>query len=308
MPELPADYDGNLQELPDPTSMETATLERNAVYELDSDRPIIDGYQHPPMDSVGYYHFDKQQGYAPHRIKHQAFAPVLAPAPLPRLRTDESLNVVPSLVRASNSHTPSPVSPVTPSLQTTGCAEVEQQADVSPISVRVLQYQPAQLLSQQYGANEYALQYASNGLSYPGTESAFPFTQAENFLCSRPMRQYCKHDVHHNAHFTLSSALPAHVVGSNRHFNRQSVVPGNLGWNSGVSWNDTVSHFMMNSINSTAQTNDVICSDACFEAHTTAGQSNEDADVPNSETGDDRHAFRYPRERCNICGGAFTGK
>jgi hypothetical protein len=307
-PELSADCSGSLQELPDPASMETATLERNAVYELDSDRPIIDGFQHPPMDSVGYYHFDKQQGYAPHGLKRQAFAPVPAPAPLPRLRTDESLNLVPSLARANNSHTPSPVSPVTPSLQTTDCAEVEQQADVSPISVSALQYQPAQLLLQQYGANEFAPQYASNGLSYSGTESAFPFTQAENFLCSKPLLRYCKHDIHHNTHFTSSLAIPAHVVGSNRHFDRGSAVPGNLGWSSGVSWNDTESHFTMNSINITAQTNDVICSDTCFNAHTTAGQSNKDAYVPKPETGDDRHAFRHPRERCNICGGEFTGK
>jgi hypothetical protein len=336
--ELPSECNRSLVELLDPASMATATLERHAVYELDSDRPMSFSSQYPSMGSAGYYRFDKQEDCAPHEITHQAFAPVPIPVSLLRLQTDGPPNSIPGLVKADNSNTPSPVSPVTPSLITTRGAQVEQVVDVSPISARILQYEPGCSLSQQSGTNQFAPQYSSKGLPCPNTKSSFPSTQIGILLTGKPTSGRWKQDTHHDAHFTLSSSLPAHGIESHRHLSQEPTVYGFSGWGSGLHWNDmdpqfartasadfasswhqrplsttsavdfSATHRLSNLIDLAAQMNNVNRPDECFGTHMTSARCNEDESILNLGPGEDGNAFRYPVERCNICGGEFTGK
>jgi hypothetical protein len=336
--ELPSDCSGGLQELQDPAPITTATLERHAVYELDSNRPLSCGTQHRSMESVGYCSFDSQKDYIPYGMVHQGFAPVPATTPLRRLQTVESLNVVPSLVSANNSHTPSPVSPVTPSLEVTRSVLAEQQADVSPIPGTTLPYQSAPLLLQQPEINEYAPHYSQEVSYYSEPASPFGSVQVDSFSYIKPMLDYWQNNDHHVSYFSRDPAQPVQSVATYQQTDQVSAVSGFSGWSSGVGRNKMVSHTMRtdrtdlasswqqnilsasspvdiraiyrppNSSETPAQTGRVNHSPDRLDARTTATQSNDETSVRNWESAKSRRTPPYPKEKCNVCGKEFTGK
>jgi hypothetical protein len=338
--ELPTDRSGSSaspQELLDPDSMTSAIFESDAVYELESDLPMPFGSQYSYMDPVGYAHSGKGDTPAFHGRMHPAFAPVPTPASLPRLQTEEHLNGLPSLVSANSSHTPSPVSPVTPSLQTARSgSEAEQQADVSPITATGPPYQPAPPLLQQSDIEEYVPQYSYDRFHDAELESSFASTQDETFSYSRPMSGNLNHDTHHVPYFSANLRQPAHGVASYQRINQELVAletralwngtdflpMGNERTEYASSWHRNLPpsantsgistiHRHPGFFNPPLLLDDINRSDECFPTHDTTTQLNEDAEVGTQELANlanGRHTPRYPTESCRACGKEFTGR
>jgi hypothetical protein len=237
----------------------------------------------------------------------------------------ESLNVVPSLVRANNSHTPSPVSPVTPSLEVTRSVVAEQQADVSPISGTTLPYQSAPLLLQQPEINEYAPHYSQEVSYYSEPASPFGSVQVDSFSYIKPMLDYWQNNDHHVSYFSRDPAQPVQSVATYQQTDQVSAVSGFSGWSSGVGRNKMVSHTMRTDRTDLAslwQRNILSASSPVdiraiyrppnstdrLDAQTTATQSNDETSVRNWESAKSRRTPPYPKEKCNVCGKEFTGK
>jgi hypothetical protein len=336
--ELPTNYGGTLRALVDPASTFRVAFERNALHELEGSSPMSLNSQNSFMDSVGFFHFHQRRESSSCGMVHQAFAPVPASASLPRLQIDEPLNGLPSLISADSSHTPSPVSPVTPSLGTTHHAEVVQHANVSPISVTTLSYQPVPPPLQQPGINEF-VPYSSQEAPYcPIPQSPFGPAEAKPFSYAKPILGFWEHDDHHASNFTPDLKISMHDVAQYQHIDPVSTVPEFSGWRSEVRQNEMVFHMTgtertgrasswhrnlrsanvpveyhetypnLNPFDATAQTDEIDHSASCFHVPTIAAQSNSEASVRNQEFTNVRLAPQYPRERCNICGGEFTGK
>jgi hypothetical protein len=332
--ELPTDCSDSpspAQELFDPDSMAFATFEDDAVYELESNTTMNFDSQDSSPASVEYAHLGKWNDLGFHETKHQAFAPVTTPASLSRLQTEEHMSISPSLVSANNSHTQSPVSPVTPSLETARGTEIKQPVDVSPISVTALPYQPFPLLLQQPHIDGYA--YSHNGLYYSEPESSFSSTQAEPSLYSSKER----HWNHENyPRLTLSpesesfeyiqeepislACLGSSILGSEVPWSstdhqsmRTERIDHTPGWYQYPSLRTDVieisaMHRHWDGSDAPPATKEIDRFDTCFHEHTTSTPLKEDACAHAREANNVGHAPRYPREKCNLCEREFTGK
>jgi hypothetical protein len=327
------DSSATAQELFDPDSIASAIFENDAVYELESDTTMIFGSQDSPPAPVEYTHLDKQFHLGFHGTMHEAFAPVATPASLLRLRTEQYLNIPPSLLSANNSQTPSPVSPVTPSLETAHNTEREHHVNVSPISVTASSYQPVSVLLQQPDEHEYA--YSHNGLYHSEPESSFASTQAETSPYS-PISCHCQWNHESHRRLTLSPesesfeyihaepiSLESSILGSevpwsftDPHSMRTERTKHTSAWQqypllstNMIETSATHRHWdCFNSPPPPPPTNDINRSDTCFHQRTTANPFEEDASAHTQEVVNVRHGHRYPREKCNICEREFTGK
>jgi len=158
------------------------------VYELES--PIYEPIEatNAQMDTLGNFYVDMSE-YTPekrdyhyaHAIRHAS--PLAAPLySLPKIITQDYLETPPGFASANSSHSTSPISPVTPSLERANA----QQHIVSPVTTTAVSHQSLQFLSDDFRIEESGYAQYHGGLHFPVPELSFTPPSAQPFSQHEP--------------------------------------------------------------------------------------------------------------------------
>lgn len=161
------------------------------VYELEG--PIYEPFEpiNAPMDTLGNFYVDMNE-YVPekrdyhyaHAIRHAS--PLNAPQyALPKIITQDYLETPPGFASANSSHSTSPISPVTPSLESGHGANVQQRI-VSPITTTAVSHQSLQFLSHHFQIEETGNAQYGCGPHFPVPELSFTSPSAHSFNQHEP--------------------------------------------------------------------------------------------------------------------------
>ncbi|EAT85371.1 hypothetical protein SNOG_06720 [Parastagonospora nodorum SN15] len=170
--------------------------EASAVYELES--PIYEPFEptDASMDTLGNIYID-MNGYMPekrdygyeHAISHAL--PLAAPHyTLPKIITQDYLETPPGFASANSSHSTSPISPVTPSLES-GHGANAQHHIVSPIATTAVSHQSHQFLSDHFQIEEIGYAQYHSGPHFPVPGLSFTSPTAQPFDQHEPSSKDC---------------------------------------------------------------------------------------------------------------------
>ncbi|KAH8731163.1 hypothetical protein GQ44DRAFT_722806 [Phaeosphaeriaceae sp. PMI808] len=135
------------QELPSPDSMTPVIFDNTKVYELESPKRAVTGFQDDSLSPVedsnhnlAFQTLEKWNTPPLNRMVHQPLPPVAVPNPQLGLHIENRPYILLDMINTSTSHTPSPVTPITPSLNA-GSLEAMHHNEVSPINNIIAQHQ-----------------------------------------------------------------------------------------------------------------------------------------------------------------------
>jgi hypothetical protein len=158
--------------------MEAAVFEKDAVYELESEmaenfnaRDLLIFTTDVTCSDTYKSTFGKWSTHSVHATRQAS--PLVAPqCILPRIVTDEYVDTPPSLASATSSHNTSPISPVTPGLETAHCVNAQLQI-VSPIAVTTTSYPSVRESFEKSSAEEHGLKKHKGVLFFSEPELSF---------------------------------------------------------------------------------------------------------------------------------------
>lgn len=310
-------------------------FEQDTIYELES--PVDGNFGHfstnfeEPQFNATYPKLNQWVAPPPQRMVHQALPRLTTQAPSPRFQADRHNDASPYLSSANSSLTPSPVSPVTPNLDTASHIQRQDWSIVSPISAR-----PSSCQSFSHFMQQYAPQYPHHRTAY-SEPASFSSTPVEGSLYT--MGGSWNMESEQNSHFSTTPMLPEHETAHYQHTGHQLQLPAAPSLNAETSWDDD--DFLATSndhveddsfwtsfdIGSTQAahnaTDDVTASFdetqwvAGSNHDQIGGASNNEAIghqnggqgvMRNRTSSGSGRATPYPRERCHICDKEFTGR
>jgi hypothetical protein len=180
--------DPQVRELPDQRSMAPLSSDSEDVYMLRSELLTNLNSQHIPVGltantgrDVTFQSYSDSENSSLIRSIHQEDDLVAGRTPLGRLQTGQRWYTSPNSNNPDISHIPSPmqVSPVTPNLEITRYATI-QQSDVSPIDGTMSPHQPVLQCARHSPNESYGGYYPSNGSFFSQPESSAGSSTAES--------------------------------------------------------------------------------------------------------------------------------
>lgn len=327
-------------ELPTVSNTMSASFEQDTVYELESSVDVDfarfpNNFEEPQFD-LTYPDFDKWEVPSVQRMVHRALPRLTTEAPSPRFQAGNHIDASPYLSSANSSLTPSPVSPVTPNLDTARHTQRQDWPIVSPISPR-----PSSCQSFSHFMQQYTPQSTHHRAAYSEPTSAFTSTPIEGSLYTTRMTGSWNMESQQNDCFSNTPVLTQQEPMHYQHSGHELRLPTAPSLNVETSWNDE-EYF------STA--NDHIEDDSLwyqtsFDIQSTQPEHNTTEAVStsfgetqqgfgsshdqNCESLHDRNsvqptfepevvrirasqssvrATQFPREKCHICAKEFTGR
>jgi hypothetical protein len=336
-PVRPLDY--SIRELPDQASMDAAVLEKDAVYELES--TTFGGFD--PRDiqmNISDNAFDTNKSSfgkwnTPSVYTMRQASPLAAPHySLPRIITQEHYETPPSLASANSSHNPSPISPVTPSIETRHGVSAHQHI-VSPIAAPPTSHQPFQHATERSPIEKHFHGQNQGGLYFPEPISSFASPTSHFLNHSKPIPKDGAYD---DRLLSCGSGLVANNWTSYPQFDPIPLSAGSsetmddLLWDTNECYTEDVDPpaYTFQTFSEPVSGVDGCAIPQSFDSYEKSGTSEHDfshsVDSLQQETTDlhlyitgaihRRGAIRgralpaacWPAKRCNICGSEFTGQ